>query len=132
MPSPLRRRASPEPRSALFLAKSPPRKPAEADQRLKDCRDRTFHSAPTSASRMHAVEGLFSGLSRRRLKQAFFNSLDECVAAIEGCKEHQNANDARPFRRSRKPEDLAEARKKGTPEAEGIGIVKKNQNTMHF
>ncbi|MCY4138150.1 MAG: IS630 family transposase, partial [Rhodobacteraceae bacterium] len=68
---------------------------------------------PTSASWMTAVEGFFSKLSRQRLKHAIFNSLDECIAAIEGCIEHHNANDARPFRWSKAPEDLVEAWKKG-------------------
>ena len=51
--------------------------------------------------------------ARQRLKHAIFNSLDECIAAIESYIEHHNANDARPFRWSKKPEDLVEAWKKG-------------------
>ncbi len=62
---------------------------------------------------MNAVEGFLSKLSRQRLKDAVFDSLDECIAAIEGCIEHHNANDARPFRWSGKPEDLVEAWKRG-------------------
>ena len=58
----------------------------------------TFHFTSTSASWMNAVEGFFSKLSRQRLKNAVFNSLDECVAAIKGRTEHHNAADARPFR----------------------------------
>ena len=61
---------------------------------------------------MNAVEGFFSKLARQRLKNAIFNSLDECIAAIEGYVEHYNANDARPFRWSKEPEDLVEAWKK--------------------
>ena len=57
--------------------------------------------------------GVFSKLSRQRLKQAVFNSLDECIAAIEGYTEHHNTNDARPFRWSKAPEDHVEAWKKG-------------------
>ncbi len=59
------------------------------------------------------VEGFVSKLSGQRLKHAIFNSLDECIAAIKGYIEHRNANDARPFRWSKKPEDLAEAWRKG-------------------
>ena len=62
---------------------------------------------------MNAVEGFFSKLTRQRLKDAVFDSLDECIAAVEGYIEHHNANDARPFRWSRKPEDLVEAWKRG-------------------
>ncbi|MCY4197253.1 MAG: IS630 family transposase, partial [Rhodobacteraceae bacterium] len=68
---------------------------------------------PTAASWMNAVEGVFSKLARQRLKNAIFNSLEECVAAIEGYIAHHNANDARPFRWSRDPEDRVEAWKRG-------------------
>ena len=88
-------------------------KSAEVNEWLKNNANWTFHFAPTSASWMNAVEGFFSRLSRQRLKRAIFNSLDACIAAIEGCIEHHNANDARPFRWSREPEDLVEAWKKG-------------------
>ena len=88
-------------------------KSAEVREWLKDRPDWTFHFTPTSASWMNAVEGFFSKLSRQRLKDAVFDSLDECIAAIEGYIEHHNANDARPFRWSRKPEDLVEAWKRG-------------------
>ena len=88
-------------------------KSAEVNEWLKDNANWTFHFTPTSASWMNAVEGFFSKLSRQRLKHAIFNSLDECIAAIEGYIEHHNANDARPFRWSKKPEDLVEAWKKG-------------------
>ncbi len=89
------------------------RRSAEIRKWLKGRPDWKFHFTPTSASWMNAVEGFFSKLSRQRLKDAIFNSLDECIAAIEGYIEHHNANDARPFRWSRKPEDLVEAWKKG-------------------
>ena len=88
-------------------------KSAEVHEWLKGRENWTFHFTPTSASWMNAVEGFFSRLSRQRLKHAIFNSLEECIAAIEGYIEHHNANDARPFRWSRKPEDLVEAWKRG-------------------
>lgn len=88
-------------------------KSAEVREWLKGRPDWTFHFTPTSASWMNAVEGFFSKLARQRLKNAVFDSLDECIAAIEGYIEHHNANDARPFRWSRKPEDLVEAWKRG-------------------
>ena len=72
-----------------------------------------FHFTPTSASWNNAVEGFLSKLTRQRLKHGILNSLDECIAAIEGHIEHHNANDARPFRWSRKPEDLVGAWEKG-------------------
>ena len=88
-------------------------KSAEVNEWLKHNPDWTFHFTPTSASWMNAVEGFFSKLSRQKLKDAIFNSLDECIAAIEEYIEHHNANNARPFRWSKKPEDLVEAWKKG-------------------
>ncbi|MYH58361.1 MAG: hypothetical protein F4145_10285 [Boseongicola sp. SB0675_bin_26] len=80
---------------------------------LKGGTDRTFHFAPTSAFWMNVVEGFVSKQSRQRLKNAVFDSLDECIAAIESCIKHHNANHARPFRWSRKPEDLVAAWKRG-------------------
>lgn len=88
-------------------------KSAEVREWLKERPDWQFHFTPTSASWMNAVEGFFSKLSRQRLKNAVFNSLDECTAAIGGYIEHHNANHARPFRWSRKPEDIVEAWKRG-------------------
>ena len=88
-------------------------KSTEVNEWLKGNANWTFHSTPTSASWMNAVEGFFSRLSRQRLKHAIFNSRDECIAAIEGYIEHHNTNDSRPFRWSKEPEDLVEAWKKG-------------------
>jgi len=88
-------------------------KSAEVRAWLKGRPDWTFHFTPTSASWMNAVEGFFSKLSRQRLKNAVFDSLDECVAAIEGYIAHHNAHHARPFRWSRRPEDLIAAWKRG-------------------
>jgi len=62
---------------------------------------------------MNAVEGFFSKLARQRLKNAVFNSLDECIAAVEGYIAHHNAHDARPFRWSRDPGDLVASWKRG-------------------
>ena len=89
------------------------RKPAEVSEWLKSNAGRTFRFTPAPASWMNAVEGFFSRLSRQRLGHAVFSPPAGCVAAIEGCIEHHNANDARPFRWSRKPEDLVEALRKG-------------------
>ena len=80
---------------------------------MKDNPNWTFYFTPTSDSWMNAVEGFFSKFSRQRLKHAIFNSLDECIATIEGYIEHHNANDAPPFRWSKEPDDLVEAWKKG-------------------
>ena len=88
-------------------------KSAEVREWLKGRPGWTFHFTATSASWMNAVEGSFSKLTRQRLKDAVFDSLDEGVAAIEGYIEHHNVSDARPFRWSRHPEDLVEAWKRG-------------------
>ncbi len=88
-------------------------KSAEVHEWLGSRPDWTFHFTPTSASWMNAVEGFFPELTRQRLKDAVFDSLDDCVAAIEGYIEHHNASDARPFRWSRNPEDLVASWKRG-------------------
>ena len=61
----------------------------------------------------HVAEGFFSRPVRQRLKNAVFDSLDACGAAIEGYIEHHNARDVRPFRWSRSPEDLVESWRRG-------------------
>ncbi|MDE0534431.1 MAG: IS630 family transposase, partial [Albidovulum sp.] len=61
-------------------------KSAEVSQWLKERRDWSFHFTPVSASWINTVEGYI---------------------------EHHNANVARPFRWSGKPEDLVEAWKRG-------------------
>ncbi len=72
-----------------------------------------FHFTPTSASWANAVEGFFSKLARQRLKHAIFNSLAECVAAVEGFIAHHNEHQARPFRWSKSPDDLVQSWKNG-------------------
>ncbi len=69
---------------------------------------------------MNAIEGFFSKLARRRLKNAIFNSLDECIAAVEAYIEHHNALNAheapmgaRPCRWRRDPDDLVASWKRG-------------------
>jgi len=86
---------------------------AKVHEWLKGNPDRTFHFTPTSASRTNAVEGFFSKLARQRLKHAVFDSLDECIAAVEDFVRHHNENRARPFRWSRRPEDLVASWKRG-------------------
>lgn len=103
----------PETQVHVILDNVSSHKSAEVNEWLKNNPNWTFHFTPTSASWMNAVEGFFSKLSRQRLRHAIFNSLDECIAAIEGYIEHHNSNDARPFRWSKAPEDLVEAWKKG-------------------
>ena len=49
-----------------------------------------------------------------------FDSLDECIAAVEGCIERQDADDARPCCWSRTPEDLAEAWTRGRQELQEL------------
>jgi len=73
----------------------------------------TFHFTPTSASWTTAVEGFFSKVTRQRLKNAVFDSLDERLAAIYGFIGYHNENGARPFRWSRKPEELVASWKRG-------------------
>jgi transposase len=42
----------------------------------------TFHFTPTSSSWLNAVEGFFAILSRRRLQNAVFRSVNDLQAAI--------------------------------------------------
>ncbi len=88
-------------------------KSAEVHQCLKDKENWMFHFTPTSASWMNAVEGFFSKLARQRLKNAIFNSLDECIEAIEYFIEHHNENNAQPFKWSKEPEDIVASWKRG-------------------
>ena len=81
-------------------------KSAEVHEWLRDHPRWRFHFTPTSASWTNAVEGFFARLTRRRLKHAIFNSLDECIDAIEAFIAHHNAKEARPFTWSRQPEDV--------------------------
>ena len=50
------------------------------------------HFTPTSASWVNAVEGFFSERARQRRKDAIFNSLEECTAAMEAFRAHHNAH----------------------------------------
>ena len=80
-----------------------PHKWAMANEWLKDRPNWTFHFTSTPAAWTDAVDGVFSKLARRRSKHAVCNSVDACIAAIAGYIERHNADDARPFRWSRKP-----------------------------
>ena len=62
---------------------------------------------------MNTVERFFSKLARQRLKDAVFDSLDECKAATEDYIENKNANDARLFGWRRSLVDLVDAWKRG-------------------
>ena len=57
----------------------------------------TFHFTPTSSSWLNAVEGLFSKLSRQRLKRGVFRSVVELQEAINRYLDEHNAN-PKPFR----------------------------------
>ena len=95
------------PRQRLLPQVGRSRRMAEEQRQME------FRCTPAPASRLNAVGGFFSRHSRQRLRHAVSRSRDDCLAAIKGYIEHQNANYARPFRCSRKPEELVEAWKKG-------------------
>ncbi len=88
-------------------------KSAEVHEWLRSRPDRAFHFTPAPASWTDTVEGFLSRLTGQQLRDAVFDSLDDCVAAIEGYIGHHNASDARPFRWSRNPEDLVASWKRG-------------------
>ena len=100
---------SPETPVHAILDKVSSYKSAEVKERLKGLTDWSLKFTPASASRNNAAVDFLSKLSRHRLKQAVFDSLAECAAAVEGCIEHRRATGARQFRWSRTPEDLADA-----------------------
>jgi len=62
---------------------------------------------------MNAVEGVVATRARPRLKNAIFNSLEECIAAVDGAIEHPDAHDAKPFRWRRDPGDRVASWKRG-------------------
>ena len=57
----------------------------------------TFHFTPTSSSWLNAVEGLFSALTRKRLKRGVFRSVVELQQAINRYLAEHNEN-PKPFR----------------------------------
>ena len=87
-------------------------KSTEVSERLRDHGNWSFHFTPARPPGRMPSRGSFPS-SRQRLKHAAFNSLDECIAAAEGCTGHHSANGVRPFRWSKQPEDLVEAWKRG-------------------
>ena len=103
----------PDTRVHVILDNVSSHKSAQVHEWLKHHPDWSFHFTPTSASWTNAVEGFFSKLSRQRLKNAIFNSLDECIDAIEAFIDHHNANEARAFRWSKNPEDIIASWKRG-------------------
>ena len=70
----------------------------------------TFHFTPTSSSWLNAIEGFFAKLTRRRLKNAIFNSVTECEAAIHRFIEEHNRNEAKPFRWTADPAKIIATR----------------------
>ncbi len=104
----------------VILDNLPAHRSARVHAWLADHPNWTFHFTPTSASWTDAVEGFFSKLARQRLKNAIFNSLDGCIAAVEAYIGHHNANDARPFRWSRDPDDPVASWKRGHRRLQGM------------
>jgi len=52
----------------------------------------TFHSTPTSASRLNAVEGFFAKLTRRQLQRDVFRSINDLHVAINRFVAESNDN----------------------------------------
>ena len=65
---------------------------------LKEHPDWRVHCTPTSASWDTLVEGFFSKLARKRLKNGGFNSLHECIEAIQSIRHHHAKSQAGPFK----------------------------------
>jgi len=55
-----------------------------------------FHFTPTSASRLNAVEGFFSAITRRRIRRGVFRSVAELEDAIRRYIQNHNRQ-AKPF-----------------------------------
>jgi transposase len=88
-------------------------KTANVHQWLADHPNWTFHFIPTSSSWLNAVEGFFAKLTRRRLKHAIFQSVQECELAILRFIAEHNARGAKPFRWTADPDKIIAARKRG-------------------
>jgi transposase len=71
-----------------------------------------FHFTPTSASWLNAVEGLFATLTKRRLKQGVFRSLQDLKDAIHRFLDDINAN-PKPFTWAKDPNKIIAAVKRG-------------------
>src|SRR5262249_4217178 len=72
----------------------------------------TFHFTPTSASWLHAVEGLFVKLTRRRLHRGVFRSLVDLQAAINRSLADHNAS-PKPFIWTADPDAIIAAASRG-------------------
>ena len=64
--------------------------------------------------------GVFSKLSRQRLRHSVFNSRDECIAAIEGCIERRKRQRRPPVPLEQEARRSRGGMEKGAPEAEGM------------
>lgn len=73
----------------------------------------TFHFTPTSASWLNAVEGIFSILTRRRLKRGVFTSVANLENAIYSYIDEANQN-PKPFVWVAKPRRILAAVKRAT------------------
>jgi transposase len=73
----------------------------------------TLHFAPISASWLSAVEGYFTGLTRRRLKRRVFRSIVQLQVASNRSLAKTNA-DPRPFRWTKDPTKSSQQSKKGS------------------
>lgn len=73
----------------------------------------TFHFIPTSSSWLNAVEGFFAKLTKRRLKNGVFRSLEDLTLAITQFIEEHNATEAKPFKWRADPDDIIAARNRG-------------------
>ena len=79
----------------------------------------TFHFTPTSCSRLHAVEGFFATLTKRRLRRGSFASLVELQAAINRYLAEANAN-PKPFVWTARPEHILEKVRRGNQALDAI------------
>ncbi|MES0033293.1 hypothetical protein NKJ91_31485, partial [Mesorhizobium sp. M0040] len=68
----------------------------------------TFHFTPTSCSWLHAVEGFFAKLSKRRLKRGVFHSVVDLQAAINRFLEEHNQQ-PKPFSWTADPDKIIAA-----------------------
>jgi len=79
----------------------------------------TFHFTPTSASWPNAVEGFFAKLTKRRLARGVFRSVDELKDAIGRFLAENNQN-PRPFRSTKKSNEILAAVKRGNQVLDSI------------
>ena len=90
-------------------------KTARIQQWFTDHPSWTFHLIPTSCSWLNAVEGFFAEVTRRRLKHAIFQSVQQCEDAILRFIAEHNRPDSKQLRWTADSDKIIAARNREFP-----------------